>query len=100
MCKIVLLAICFALWPLRCESQEFEQDEAHFWKAISVFSSSPYFIFIKVTDARNDESRSICVEAPFLLGALHREMGLGYDKFTTEKVIDIALSSPGHVFRF
>ncbi len=98
--RIFLLAIWFALWPLGCESQSFVQDEVHFRKAILINSSSPYFVFIEVIDVRKNDKQSFCIEAPFLLGALHREFNLGYDMFTIKKVIDIALSNADHAFRF
>jgi hypothetical protein len=98
--KIFLTAICLALWPLQCESQAFVQDEAHFRKALLDMSTSPYFIFIEVIDARNDERRSFCVEARSLLVALLSELDLGHDQASLSEVVDIALGNTGHVFRF
>ena len=49
-----------------------------FEEALGNQTSAPSFVLITVIDGKSGEGRQVCTEAPFLLGALHRELGLGY----------------------
>ena len=64
-------AICFAF----CGPAEAAQDREHYRRALSDNSSSPYFVLITVTDDSTGKSVTGCVPAPFLVGAIFRELG-------------------------
>lgn len=55
---------------------------------------------IQITDGRTGQVRSGCTLAPFLLGAIHLERGLGYDPASRDMVKRIALSAANHEFTF
>ena len=42
-------------------------------KAMNSFSTSPYYIVIKVKNIKTGEIKEVCTEAPFIRGALDRE---------------------------
>ncbi len=66
-----------------------------FVKALNTYSSSPYYIVIKVKNQNTGEIKEICTEAPSLGGALYFEFK--YDIF---KVDNIAKSHIDRYFEF
>jgi hypothetical protein len=79
---------------------EFTQSRASFEAAIRNDSTAPSYVLISVVDDRTESQRSICTTANLLLGAIHHEYALGYDKKGQSETERIALSSNTHVFRF
>jgi hypothetical protein len=59
-----------------------------------------YIIFATVVNDQTGETRSDCMQAPFLLGAIHREYDLKYDAPSRDKAIQIVLANPSRVFHF
>ena len=58
----------------------FMQSPESFEAAIRNLSTSPSYVLVTVVDARTESAQSICTSAPFLVGAIHLEYGLGYDE--------------------
>lgn len=71
-----------------------------FAEAVSDNSTNTWFIELAVTDRRSGVTRSGCTTANGLLGAIHRERGLGYDEQSLRAALDIALTMPGRRFAF
>ncbi|HXG99250.1 MAG TPA: hypothetical protein VNI79_02410 [Sphingomicrobium sp.] len=55
---------------------------------------------ITVVDGRSEAAKSNCVPATFLLGAIHRELGLDYDDNGIRKGEEFALSAKDRRFVF
>jgi len=75
------------------------QSDASYEAAIHNLSTAPSYDSITVIDSRSGVSRTTCTTANFLLGALHREYGFGYDAAGRSRVEQIALSNRSHIFR-
>lgn len=71
-----------------------------FEKAILNDSTAPSYVLVKVCNVQTEISRMICTEAPFLLGAIHIEYNIPYDRAGSEQAIHFALANNGKVFRF
>jgi len=71
------------------------QHQDKFETAIRNMSSGPSIILLTVVDDRTRQSRTGCALAPFLLGAIQREMGVSKDK-----AMDVALANSTHEFHF
>jgi len=91
---------CATPQPGAVKSAALAQDHEHFTKAIMTQSTSPYVVLITIVDDRTGQSRSGCTSAPFLLGAIHREMNLPYDLPSIKSAEQIALGNTAHVFHF
>lgn len=76
------------------------QSQANFEAAIHNDSTAPSYVLITLVDARTESARSTCTTANLLMGAIHREYDLGYDKASQSRAREIALSNKTHVFRF
>jgi hypothetical protein len=63
-------------------------------------STSPSYVRISVIDGETGQGRSVCTTANFVLGAIHREYGLGYGAADLAKALEIALKSEDRSFRF
>jgi len=75
------------------------QSDASYEAAIHNLSTAPSYVSITVIDSRSGVSRATCTTANLLLGALHREYGIGYDAAGQSRVDQIALTNRSHVFR-
>ncbi len=71
-----------------------------FRRALENASTAPSYVLITLISADGHGRRDVCVPAPFLLGAIHREYHLGYDGAGQKKAMDIALSQVDRIFRF
>ncbi|MGD0280146.1 MAG: hypothetical protein ABSC11_12670 [Smithella sp.] len=76
------------------------QSQESFEAAIHNHSTAPPYVLITVVDASTESARSICTTVNLLMGALHLEYGIGFDKAGVSKVEEIALSNKSHKFRF
>jgi hypothetical protein len=76
------------------------QSQRQFEEAIRDQLNSPFFVVVTIVDDRTGLARNTCITANLFRGAIHREYGLAYDRASLEKVTEIALSSPDHVFHF
>jgi hypothetical protein len=71
-----------------------------FIRAIRNESTAPNYVLITVVDDKIKKHRVACIEAPFLLGAIHTERNLSYDKENIKRAIDIALNQKDLTFHF
>jgi hypothetical protein len=76
------------------------QPRESYEAAIRNYSTSPSYVMISIAGGETENAKLVCTTANFLLGALHREYGLGYGPADVSKVAEIALASPNHTFRF
>lgn len=97
---LITLVMTSALAAESFSGGQFIQSRASYEAAIPNHSTSPSYVLITVVDARTESARSICTTANLLIGAIHREYGLGYDLADISKSDEIALSNQTHVFRF
>jgi hypothetical protein len=79
---------------------EYEQNDDQFRAALLNDSTAPSFVLITVRNGRDGSTKTGCTEAPFLLGAIHKENAIPYDDAGDRKAFEIALSAKGHVFTF
>jgi hypothetical protein len=79
---------------------EFVQPRAIFEKAVRNTSTQTYVAFATVVNDRTGESRTECMAANLLMGAIHREYDLDYSVSSQEKAIQIALQTSPRVFHF
>ncbi len=72
------------------------QSQHDYEAALSVISSSPYFVLITVVDDTGGITRSGCVEGPNLIDAIMVE----HDFKSFRDAAAFAIAAPGHTFRF
>jgi hypothetical protein len=89
---LILISVC----TYADESKSYEL----FVRAIENNSTAPNYVLITVVNDKTKEARLICTEAPFLLGAIHRELQISYEAAGVCKVITLALSQKDRVFHF
>jgi len=95
--SVAILFFCNICWA----SEEFSAEEqAHYEAAIRSASTEPLYVQVTITDNNSNLSKNICTTANFLLGAIHKEYELGYDKLGSERVLEIALANESHHFVF
>ncbi len=74
------LSMAFALASIgfgaSTASEDYIQPANQFAAALANVSSSPSFVLITAIDGRTNESRTGCILALFLIGAIVREEGL------------------------
>jgi len=63
-------------------------------------STAPNYIVFKAKDLSTGLIKEICTEAPFLSGAMHRELNIEYDLKGTNKVDSIILANRQNIFEF
>jgi hypothetical protein len=76
------------------------QSDTSFEAAIHNQSTAPSYVLITVVDANTGASQSTCTTANLLLGAIHLEVGIGYDREGQSAAMQIALTNERHVFSF
>jgi hypothetical protein len=90
-----LIGFVAAILPLAAGAAEPIQDQAHFEAAFANTSTAPSFVLVTIIDDRTGQSRTGCVEANFVVGAIEREADLPYDSARR-----MASSNSTHVFHF
>jgi hypothetical protein len=63
-------------------------------------STAPSYVLIQLQDGATSPPRTVCIQAPFLLGAIHFEHKIPFDESGQTKSLSLALSRPGRVFTF
>jgi hypothetical protein len=63
-------------------------------------STAPLFVLVTLADPKTGLERAACVDAPFLLGAIHIEHRLPYDEAGKSMAFAIAVRQPGRRFSF
>ncbi len=71
---------------------------AMFRKAVAHSTTAPYYVLLSIRDGRDGSTRMVCTDAPFLLGALHREHALGWDEAGRREALTLALASEDFTF--
>ncbi|WP_219117163.1 hypothetical protein [Janthinobacterium sp. UMAB-56] len=100
-----LLMMCLTL-GMHCRSENrasklpMIQSLESYDAAIHNYSTSPSYVLIFIADRETGQAKPICTTANFLLGAIHREYGLGYGIADLSMAAEIAAKSPGRLFRF
>jgi hypothetical protein len=94
---LCLLTLLFA--PVIAMAQSGYTDDIY-RRGLDNESTAPLFVLVTLVDPRSGAERTACVEAPFLLGAIHIEYGLPYDEAGSAKAMAIALTQPARRFSF
>jgi hypothetical protein len=94
------IAICVFSFTAAASAEPPSQSQASFEAAVRNQSTAPPYVLITVVDARSEETRSICTTVNFLLGAIHLEYGIEYDREGQVRAQQIALANKSHVFHF
>lgn len=63
-------------------------------------STAPSYIVFKAVDLNTGKEKEICCEAPFLSGAMHRELGKGYNESDSKFIDSLILNNKSRVFEF
>jgi hypothetical protein len=79
---------------------EFVQPQPVFAKAIRNRSTHTYVIFATVVNVKTGETRTECMAANFLLGAIRGQYDLDSSVASQQKAIQIALQTSPRVFHF
>jgi hypothetical protein len=69
-------------------------------QALKNGSTAPNYVLITVVDNRTGKATLACTEAPFLLGAIHREREIAYDEKGCQRVMSLALARRNRTFKF
>jgi len=76
------------------------QSSEHFATAIRDNTTSPYYVLITAVDDATGQSSTGCTTANLLLGAIHIEYGLAYDRQGAVNAVNMALTNASHIFHF
>jgi hypothetical protein len=87
------------LAPLAAMAQSGYTDDMY-RRGLANQSTAPLFVLVTLVDTKSGSERAACVDAPFLLGAIHIEHRLSYDDAGTSKAMAIALNQPDRRFSF
>jgi hypothetical protein len=90
----IAVSIALIAFPTFLQADEI-QPQDKFEAALRDRSTSPFVILLTVVDDRAGKTRTGCVMAPFLLGAIHFETGA-----SSHDALDVALANRSHVFHF
>lgn len=63
-------------------------------------TSSPSYLVFIAKNLNTGEIKEICTEAPFLSGAMHNELGMGYDLNSSKFIDSLILGNSKRVFEF
>jgi hypothetical protein len=93
----VLLLLAFTVTTSLAQPR---YTESMYRKAVIEQSTAPLYVLFTLHDPKTGQDKTICTTANFLLGAVHIEYGLDYDKAGEKRGLAIALQQPGHRFTF
>jgi len=88
-----------AVLPLRAE-QPSRYTESMFRAAMANHSTAPNYVLVTIHDARTDSSRLVCIEAPFLEGALRREHNLENNEAGQRRLLQLVFEPPDRTYSF
>src|SRR5260370_15430329 len=74
--------------------------ESMYRKAVIEQSTSPLYVLFTLHDPKTGQDKTICTTANLLLGGIHMDYGLDYDKAGEKRELETALQQPGHRFTF
>jgi hypothetical protein len=102
MVRRTIAVLCFV--PLMAAAgaagAPFVQDQAHYEQAVSAMSTAPYFVLVTLVDDTKNKSWTGCVPANVVMGAIHIELGVGYDAPAIERVRTVMLTTNDRAFHF
>jgi hypothetical protein len=101
----VTVIIAIAIIPLfgfhRSPTDGMEEVKyRHFVMALENFSTFNYFTVVTIKDLRSNKVKEICTKGNFLSGAVHRELGAGYDSSGQIKALTWAMSKKDRHLEF
>jgi hypothetical protein len=101
----VTIIIALAIIPLfgfhRSPTDGLEEVKyRHFVMALENFSTFNYFTVVTIKDLRSNKVKEICTKGNFLSGAVHRELGAGYDSSGQIKALTWAMSKKDRHLEF
>src|ERR1700683_4784217 len=101
----VTIIIALAIIPLfgfhRSPTDGLEEVKyRHFVMALENFSTFNYFTVVMIKDLRSNKVKEICTKGNFLSGAVHRELGAGYDSSGQIKALTWAMSKKDRHLEF
>jgi hypothetical protein len=79
---------------------ESRYTDAMYRKAIIDESIAPLYVLFTFHDAKTGQDRVICTLGNLLVGAIHMEYHLDYDRAGEKRGLAIAVNQPGHRFTF
>ncbi|MFC6032878.1 hypothetical protein ACFPZM_17245 [Pseudoduganella danionis] len=97
---LLLAALAFSAVAHSAETLPLQQSHADYIKAIKDVSTSPYYVQVLLAFGPDQTARPYCVRAPFLQGALAREVGQEINRETWKTVQKLALENTERVFLF
>ncbi len=95
-CFLVLL---FAATSARAQ-QSSRYSDAMFRAAIDNHSTAPNYVLVTIREGGNGSATLVCIEAPFLEGALHREHDIAYSESGDRDVRKLLFASHDHTYTF
>jgi len=103
---ISILALVLTL-PLTSYQHKIDRDNdleiekyLNFLAAVKNSSTLSYFTVIKVKDINSGVTKEICTKGNFVVGAIHRELNLDYDRLGLSKAFEYARSKKDRYFEF
>lgn len=91
--------VLILLAPLAAMAQSGYTDDMY-RRGLANESTAPLFVLVTLVDTKSGSERVACVDAQFLLGAIHIEHRLSYDDAGSSKAMTIALNQSGRRFSF
>jgi len=86
--KNITIILILTIGLLSCNSMteiEEETKQKMFCKALNNLSSSPNYVVVNIKNLKTGEKKEVCIETPFLNGAIGKEFGIYPDKIDCEK---------------
>lgn len=97
--KLVIVGF-LSLLVYSCTGKLKESLNENYKEAILNEGTFSYFTVVRVKNRNTGETRELATKGNFLRGAMHRELGLGYDSSSIERVDRLLLNNSSRHFRF
>jgi hypothetical protein len=78
----------------------FVQDQAHYEQAVGAMSTAPYYVLVTLVDDTQKKSWTGCIPANVVMGAIHLELGIGYDAASLGRVRTVMFATKDRAFHF
>jgi hypothetical protein len=96
--RVMMMAGFLLLHAMALAGTDF--TEKMYRRALTDAGTAPLYVLITLRDVKADSSRVVCIEAPFLLGAIATEQHLSYGDAGIREQLRIALDQPDREFSF
>lgn len=98
---LVLSIPLLSYQPKKVQSEDLANEKyLNYLAAVQNLSTFSYFTVIKVKNIKTDEVKEICTKGNFVAGALHIELGAGYDKAGRDMVLAFVKDKKERYFEF